>query len=126
MCKLMSEHKWVWAVVWAVWGMLGLLMFLSGFVSGNVVTMVVGIVVAFGYASLYLTSYVKSAHIVKRALEVIFMLLAFGVVIYVYVVTGSLILGVMTIFIVTMVFVAFTLSYLLPRIRSKSFEKGVV
>ena len=116
MCKLMSEHKWVWAV----WGMLSLLMFLSGFVSANVVTMVVGVVVAFGYASLYLTSYVRNDHIVKRALEVIFMLSAFSVVVYGYIVTGSLILGVMTIFIVTMVFVAFMLSYLLPRIRSKS------
>jgi len=75
------------------------------------------------YPSLYLTSHVKSDHIVKRALEVIFMLLAFGVVIYGYVITGSLILGVITIFIVTMVFVAFTLSYLLPRIRSKSSKR---
>jgi len=47
-------------------------------------------------------------------------LLAFGVVIYGYILTRSLVLGVMTIFIVTMVFVAFLLSYLLPRIRSKS------
>ncbi len=119
----MSERKWVWAVVWTVFGMLCLWVFLSGFVSGNVVTMVVGIVVAFVYPSLYLTSYVKSDHIVERALEVIFMLSAFGVVIYGYAITESLILGVMTIFIVTMVFVAFILSYLLPRIRSKSSER---
>ena len=118
--------KWREKWVWAIWGMLGILMFLSGFVSGNVVTMVVGVVLAFGYASLYLTSYVKSDHRVKRALEVIFMLSAFGVVIYGYATTGSLILGVMTIFIVTMVFVAFILSYLLPKIRSKSSERGVV
>ena len=43
--------------------------------------------------------------------------------VYGYIVTGSLILGVMTIFITTMVFVAFILSYLLPRIRSESSEK---
>ena len=88
----MSKPKWFWAVVWAVFGMLCLWVFLSGFVSGNVVTMVVGIVVAFVYPSLFLTSYVKSDHRVKRALEVVFMLLAFGVVIYGYVVRGSLVL----------------------------------
>ena len=112
----MSERKWVWAV----WEILGILTFFSGFVSGNVVTMVIGVVVAFGFASLYLTSYVRSDHIVKRALEVIFMLSAFGVVIYGYTITGNLILGVITIFIATIVFVAFLLSYLLPRIRSES------
>jgi len=116
----MSEHKWVWAI----WGMLGILMFLSGFISENVVTVIFGVVMAFGYASLYLTSYVRSDHIVKRALEVVFMLSAFGVVIYGYIVTRSFILGAITIFIVTMVFVAFLLSYLLPRIRSKSSERG--
>ena len=114
----MSKHKWVWAV----WEILGILTFLSGFTSGNVVMMVVGIVAGFGFASLYLTSYVRSDHIVKRALEVIFMLSAFGIIVYGYIVTGSLILGLMTIFIVAMVFVAFTLSYLLPRIRSESTE----
>jgi len=122
----MSKHKWVLAVVWAVFGMLVLWVFLSGFVSGNVVTMVVGIVIAFVYPSLYLTSYVKSDHIVKRAVEVIFMLSAFSVVIYGYAITGSLILGVMTIFIVTVVLFAFIVSYLLPRIRSKSSERDVV
>jgi len=119
-CCNLEIRKWVWAV----WGIAGVLMFLSGFVSGNAVTMVVGVILAFGYASPYLTSYVKSDHLVKRALEVFFVLLAFGVVIYGYILTGSLVLGVMTIFIVTMVFVAFLLSYLLPRIRSKSSERG--
>ena len=116
LCCNLEIRKWTWAV----WGIVGILTFFSGFFSGNVVTMVVGVVLAFGYTSSYLTSYVKSDHIVKRASEVFFMLLAFGVVIYGYILTGSLVLGVMTIFIVTMVFVAFLLSYLLPRIRSKS------
>ncbi len=86
--------------------------------------MVVAIMIAFFYPSLFLTSYVKSDHIVKRTLEVIFMLLAFGVVIYGYAITGNLILGVMTVFIVTMVIVAFILSYLLPRIRRESSSRG--
>ena len=119
----MSKHEWGWAVFWAVCGMLNLWVFLAGFVSADVVSMVGAIFVAFFYPSLFLTSYVKSDHIVKRALDVVFMLLAFGAVIYGYVVTGSLILGVFTIFIVAMVFVAFILSYLLPRIRGKSSER---
>ena len=118
----MSKHKWVLAV----WEIIGILTFFSGFISGNVVTMVVGVVVAFGYASFYFTSYVRSDHIVKRALEVIYMLSAFGVVVYGYIVTGSFILGVMTIFIVTVVLFAFIVSYLLPRISSKLSERDVV
>ena len=116
------SHKWVLAV----WEIIGILTFLSGLISGNVVTMVVGVVVVFGYASSYLTSYIRSAHIIKRASEVIFMLSALGVVIYGYAITGSPILGVMTIFIVTVVLFAFIVSYLLPRIRSKSSERDVV
>ena len=114
------SHKWVWAI----WEILATLMFLSGFVAGNVVTMVVGAVMAFAFASQYLTSYVRSDHMVKRALEVIFMLSAFGLVIYGYAITRSLILGVVAAFILTMVLVAFLLSTLLPRIRSKSRNCG--
>jgi len=120
----MRIHKWFWAVLWAICGMLNLWVFLAGFVSGNVVSMVVTIFVAFFYPSLFLTSYVKSAHIVMRALEVVFMLLAFGAVIYGYAITRSLILGVFTIFTVTIVFVAFLVSYLLPRIRRESSARG--
>ena len=101
-------------------------MFLSGFVSGNVVTMVVGIAVSFGYVSSYLTAYVRSDHRVKRALEVVFAIVALGVIVYGYIVTGSLILGVMTMFIVAMMFIGFTFSYLLPRIRSESTERDDV
>ena len=118
LCCNLEIRKWAWAA----WGIVGVLMFLSGFVSGNVVTMVVGLMLTFAHASSYLTSHVRSDHIVKRALEVFFMFLAFGVIIFGYILTGSLVLGVMTIFIVTLVFVAFLLSYLLPRIRSESTE----
>ena len=121
-CGELMSHKWVSAV----WEIIGVLTFLSGYISGNIVTMVVGVVVAFGYTSSYLTSYIRSAHIIKRALEVIFMLSALGVVIYGYAITGSPILGVMTIFIVTVVLFGFIASYLLPRIRSKSSERDVV
>jgi hypothetical protein len=116
----MNERRWVWAV----WGVLGTLMFFSGFVSGNIVTMVVGVALAFGSASLYLTSYVASERRTKRALEVILVLSALGVVVYGFIISGSFVLGIITAFNVAMVLVAFILSYLLPRIRSESFERG--
>ena len=114
----MSERKWVWAV----WETLGILTFLSGFVSGNVVMMVIGGAMTFAWTSVFLTSYVKSEHRVKKALEVISGILALGIIVYGYVATGSLILGVITLFIVAMSFVAFVVSYFLPRIRGNRMK----
>ena len=108
------------------WGILGFLVLLSGVVSGNVDTMVFGTLFTFVATSAFLMYYVESEHRVKRALEVVFAMTAFGVTFYGYIQTGSFILGVITLFIVTMVFFAFVVSYLLPRIRSKSSERGVV
>jgi len=102
------------------WLIAGFLLLLSGLIDGNDVSMIVGAVMAFGFTSAYLTSYVKSEHRLKRALEVILMLLTFGTVIFGYIITRSLILGVITLFIVAMIFVAFVASWLLPRIRSRS------
>jgi hypothetical protein len=102
-----------------VWGILGFFMLLSGVISGNVVTIIVGTLLAFAATSGYLTSHVKSEHRVKKAWEVVSAIIAMAIVIYGYVITGSLILEVLTLFIAVMFFVAFTLSYLLPRIRAK-------
>jgi len=104
----------------SVWVILGFLLLLSGVIEKNDVTIFVGAVMAFGFTSAYLTSYVKSEHRLKRALEVIFTLLTFGAVVYGYIITGSLILGVITLFLVGMILFAFVVSYLLPRIRSKT------
>lgn len=112
----MTKHKWVWAV----WEILGILMFLSGFTSGNVVMMVIGVALTFAFTSVFLTSYVESEHRLKKALEVVSAILALGIIVYGYVLTGSFILGVITLLIVAVFFVAFTLSYLLPKIRNKS------
>ena len=102
------------------WLISGFLMFLSGFFDGTVVTMIVGAVVAFGFTSAYLTSHVKSEHRLKKALEVIFTLLTFGTVVFGYIITRSLLLGVITFFIVAMILFAFAVSYLLPRIQGRS------
>ena len=107
-----------------VWVIVSLLVLLSGVISGNMVTIVFGAALAFGCTSAYLTSYVKSEHRLKKALEVIFMLLTFGVIVYGYIVTRSLILGVITLFIVTLIFFAFVASWLLPRIRHENTRVG--
>ncbi|MCP8312781.1 MAG: hypothetical protein H3Z53_00175 [archaeon] len=114
----MVEWRRRW--VWPVWEFLGFLMFLSGFLSENVVMMVIGVVMAFAFTLAFLKSYVKSEHIVEKALEVVSGIVALGIVIYGYVITGGFILGVITLSIVAMVFVAFVVSYLLPRIHSKT------
>lgn len=94
-------------------------MLLSGVISGNVVTIIVGGLLAFAVTSGYLTSHVKSERRVKKALEVVSAMIAMSIVIYGYVITGSFVLGVITLFIAVMFFIAFTLSYLLSRIRVK-------
>lgn len=110
--------KWRERWVLVAWAMLGFLMFLSGFVSGNVITMVVAAILLVGITSAYLTSYVKTEHKVKKALEVISILLSFAIAVHGYVITGSLVLGVITLFIAAMALFAFVVSYLLPKIRS--------
>lgn len=93
------------------WVISGFLTLLSGVIDRNDVAIFVGAVMAFGFTSAYLTSCVKSEHRLKKPLEVILMLLTFGVIVYGYIVTRSLILGVITLFIVAMIFFAFVVSW---------------
>ena len=109
-----------------IWGILGFLIVLSGIASGNVVTIIVGATLAFAGTSAYLTSQVRSERRVKKALEVVFAIVAMAVVIYGYVITGSLILEVLTLFIVGMIFLAFVASWLLPRILSKTKSSNLL
>ena len=106
--------------VWAIWSTLGFLAFLSGFLSENVATMVVGLTMVFANTAAFLTYHVKSQHRVKRASEIVSLIVTLGIIVYGYISTGSLILEVMMLFIVAMVFFAFLVSYLLSRIRSRS------
>lgn len=118
--KLHQKRKWRERWVWTAWVMLGASNSVYGFVSGNMVIMIIGVAMALASMSAFLTSYVESELRVKKALEVVFGVVAFGVVIYGYVITRSLILGIMLLFAATLLFVGFVLSYLLPKIRSKS------
>ncbi|MDH5686495.1 MAG: hypothetical protein OEZ48_01300 [Candidatus Bathyarchaeota archaeon] len=103
--------------VYVAWEIISFSIVLSGLLSGNVVTVVFGTAMAFASTSAFLTQYVKSEHRVRRALEVASTFATLGIFIYGYAITRSFILGLITFFIVAIVFLAFTLSYLLPRIR---------
>jgi hypothetical protein len=104
---------------WIAVVFLALIVVLIGVMSNNVVTMIFGTFLLYANASSFLTSYVKSDHIVKRTLEVALLFMALAVVVYGYVVTRSLILGIILLFAVTLFMVAFVLSFLLPKIRGK-------
>ena len=112
----MTKNEWFRVI----WGILSVLLFSSGLVSRNVVTMIVGLVLALGSVSAYLISYVKSDRVVKRVLDVVFAIAVVGIVVYGYILTQSVTLGLMIIFMTIMILVAGTLRYLLPRIRGKS------
>jgi len=101
------------------WTLLGVLNFIFGFSSGNMVTMVIGASLVFVSVSAFLTSYVESELRVKKILEVVSGIIGLGIIVYEYIVTRSLILGVITLFILAMLFVAFAASYLQPAIRRK-------
>ena len=86
--------------------------------------MIVGMVMAFGFTSAFLTQHVRSERRLKKALEVISLLITFGAIVFGFVITRSFILGFITFFIVGMIFIAFVASWLLPRIRSKDVSSN--
>lgn len=99
--------------------MLGFLMFLTGFLSGNIITTVIGLAVAFANALVFFVYHIKSELRVKRFLEVIFGAVSIGITVYGYLVTGSIILEIATLFIVAVILIAFMLSYFLPKIHAE-------
>jgi len=108
---------------WAVWEFLALMLLLSGLLSGDIVTMVAGIFLLFAVAR------ARSDHVTKRVFEAIFLLAAFTAIVWGYATTKSPIFGIQLLLIAVLFFVAFILSYLLPKIRAefKSYNrKGVL
>jgi len=103
---------------------LAFVVLLGGIESGRLDLLFAGAILLSVSTSAYLMYHVESEHRVKRALEVILMLVVFGVVFYGYAVTGSSILGATMLFIILMVFFAFVVSYLLPRVRSRFWRYG--
>ncbi|MCS7374696.1 MAG: hypothetical protein NDF56_06940, partial [archaeon GB-1845-036] len=108
---------------WIIWGILGFSMFLFGFLSGNIVKEVIGLALTFAVISLFFTYYIKSELKVKRFLEAIFGVTSLGIIVYGYFITGSLILEIVTLFVIVMMLIAFILSYLLPKIHTKAKNK---
>ncbi|MEM3823669.1 MAG: hypothetical protein QXH87_01920 [Candidatus Bathyarchaeia archaeon] len=98
-------------------GFLGFLLLLSGISSGNILMVVIGVALAFAGASGHLISCFESESRVKKALEVFFSITAITIIVIGYIITGNPILGFLTCFIGIMLFAAFTLSYLLPKLR---------
>lgn len=107
-----------------VWGVLAFVVFLGGVESGRLDLLFAGAILLFVATSAYLTYHVESEHRVKKALEVISMLVVFCVVFYGYFVTRSSILGATMLFIIGMVLFAFVVSYLLPRLRTNLLLSG--
>ncbi|HDO20635.1 MAG TPA: hypothetical protein ENG81_03855 [Candidatus Bathyarchaeota archaeon] len=119
-----TYQKNMWRQVgWIIWGILGFSMFLFGFLSGNIVKEVIGLALTFAVISLFFTYYIKSELKVKRFLEAIFGVTSLGIIVYGYFITGSLILEIVTLFVIVMMLIAFILSYLLPKIHTKAKNK---
>jgi ammonia channel protein AmtB len=105
-----------------IWGILGFLIVLSGIASGNIVTVTIGAALAFTGTSAYLTSHVKSESRLKKALEVVYAIIAVAIIIYGYIATRSLLLEFLC-FMAVIFLLSFVLSYLLPRVRYKSIRR---
>lgn len=104
---------------WMLFVFLALVLLIIGAIS-DAVTIFFGTFLLFAIVSSFLTSYVRSDHIVKRAFEVIFLFAALTVVVYGYAITRSPILGIILLFVAAMLSVAFVLSYILPKLNAKS------
>jgi len=102
-----------------VWSILGFLMFLSGFYSGSAVTATLGVAIVFAGVSNFLTLHVASENKLKKALEVFSAVGAVGIIFCGYFLTGGIILAIITALVIVLMSVAFLLSYVLPKIRSK-------
>lgn len=98
----------------------GILLSTAGFASNTVDFGFFGVALTLASMSGALTYCVKSDHPLKRISEVVLLLGAFGAIFYGYFLTESLVLAALTVFITVLIFVGFTLSYVLPKIRSRT------
>jgi len=117
---------------WAAITLLGLSLSIIGFTLNTMDYYFLGLALMALSVSGVITPYVKSDHPARKALEVFLALGAVGTVFlwipldgksfvgtvfYEYLSTGSLLLAALTVFIVVLMLVGFTLSYILPKIR---------
>ncbi len=104
---------------WAALAITGLILSTVGFVLGNFGIGFLGIALTLASISGALTWCVRTDHQLKKAKEAILLLGAIGTIVYGYFSTGSLLLAALTAFITVLIFVGFTLSYVLPKIRNR-------
>ncbi|MGB9853680.1 MAG: hypothetical protein ACPLRY_02590 [Candidatus Bathyarchaeales archaeon] len=106
---------------WAsfVWSFLGFLMFLSGFYYGDAVRATLGVALVFAGFSSFLTLHIASESVLKKALEVVSAVGAVGIIVCGYFLTGSAFLAIITALVIVLMSVAFLLSYVSPKVRSK-------
>jgi hypothetical protein len=105
-------------LAWAALAIAGFLLALTGFAS-TVDIGIFGLSLTLVSISGALTWCVRSGGPLKRALEVVLLLGAFGTLFYGYFLTGSMFLAVPTVFISIMMLAGFILSYVLPKVRGK-------
>ena len=115
--RKLQKSLWYWI---AGVFFLALMIVLIGIMSNKIVTILFGTFLFSVIASSFLTSYVKSDHIVKRTLEVILLFMAFGVVIYGYVITRSLILEAVLLFALALFAVALCYHISCPKLLVNS------
>lgn len=99
--------------------LIGLLLFIGGLMSSDVVYMMFGLSLMFAAISITLTTRVMSDLRIKRYVEVITAAFSLGIIICGYLLSGTLILMISTLIIAALLALAFSLSYLLPRIRGE-------
>lgn len=111
-----NTRPWIQLISFSL---IGLLLFMSGLINGDIVYMVFGLSLIFAAISITLTTRVMSDLRIKRYVEVITAAVSLGIIVCGYLLSGALILVISTLIISALLALAFTLPYLLPKIRGE-------
>jgi hypothetical protein len=95
----------------------GALWLLRGLICGDIAATSIGLAISSSSASLILTAYVTRDFKAKRYLEIISLAGCLGIIIYGYILSGTIILMIMAAFIIALFALGVTLSYIMPKIR---------
>jgi len=96
---------------------LGALLLLRGLIGGDIVATSIGLALTFGSVSLTLTAYVARDFKAKRYLEIISAAGSLGIIIYGYILSGTVILMIIAALIIALFTLGIILSYIMPKIR---------
>lgn len=90
---------------------------LRGLIGGDIVAASIGLALTFGSVSLILTSYVTRDFKAKRYLEIISSAGSLGIIIYGYILSGTIILMIIAALVIALFALGIILSYIMPKIR---------